>query len=139
MIEKLELGNLTELKELYCDGNRLTKLDVTNQRKLDFLYCSDNLLADLDISNNKILCALDCQKNKIKELDISNCKILQGDYFLDFLYDPGVKINKFFYPLKEVKQTSSKYLQVFAACHFGLQHFLYIFYCINCFIKPVAF
>lgn len=62
----------TELSNLNCGGNQLTKLDVRHNTKLERLICSDNQLAELDLSSNPGLADLHCYGNQLTELDVSH-------------------------------------------------------------------
>ena len=60
----------TELEELYCSGNDLSKIDLSKNPALRHLYCSANKLLSLDVSGNKALTTLDCSHNQLTSLDL---------------------------------------------------------------------
>ncbi len=91
-ITDIDLGNNTELTELWC-GSRLgsinlesntklkilnvnncglTSLDVSKNTALEELYCLMNQLTALDLSNNTALKVLYCNDNHLSALDLSN-------------------------------------------------------------------
>ena len=70
------LSFFTELRTLYCVGNRLKVLDISRNTKIQQLYCDDNQIENLDLSSNTELSALSCTGNLLTELDISNCPAL---------------------------------------------------------------
>jgi hypothetical protein len=70
------LTNISNLKQLYCQSNKLTNLNVaSNGTKLIRLNCSSNLLTDLDVSQNTELKILLCADNYLTSLDLTNTKI----------------------------------------------------------------
>lgn len=50
----------TNLEELICNGNKLTKLDVSKNTQLEELLCNGNKRTKLDLSKNKKLRYLYC-------------------------------------------------------------------------------
>ncbi|CAI2190515.1 6344_t:CDS:2 [Funneliformis geosporum] len=72
-IADLDLNDCTELRELKCLSNQLTKLDLNNCPTLD---CGNNQLTSLDISKLINLRALECPDNLLTSLDLSNCRKL---------------------------------------------------------------
>jgi hypothetical protein len=73
------LTNISNLKQLYCQSNKLTNLNVaSNGTKLIRLNCSSNLLTDLDVSQNTELKILLCADNYLTSLDLTNTKIGEG-------------------------------------------------------------
>ena len=77
-IDNMEVTSLkgieyfTELKILYCSGNKLTSLDVSKNTLLKTLLCRENNLTSLDVSKNPKLESLSCYTNNISSLDVSN-------------------------------------------------------------------
>lgn len=65
----------TNLKTLYCFGEKLDYLDLASNKKLYFLNCANNSLKELDVSFNKELYALECQNNKLTSLQLNNNKL----------------------------------------------------------------
>lgn len=55
----------TNLEELICNGNKLTKLDVSKNIKLTMLNCTGNQLTKLDLSKNKKLRYLYCDSKVV--------------------------------------------------------------------------
>ena len=80
----------TDLRELYCGNNKLTKLDVSKNRKLTSLSCYDNQLTELDVSKNTKLTNLVCSGNRLTKLDVSKCKALKE---LDCSHNMITKLN----------------------------------------------
>ena len=81
-LEKLDLsgndvsGN-DDLKELYCQNNKLTDLNVRDNEALRVLNCSNNQLSDLVVRRNEALIELKCSDNRLTDLDVSNNKALE--------------------------------------------------------------
>ena len=67
-LTSLDVSENTNLKELFCYGNKLTSLDVSKNTNLEELVCRWNYLESLDISNNTNLKKLWCQGNKINKI-----------------------------------------------------------------------
>ena len=61
---ELELGNGVYLKEVWCDGNNLTKLNLFTP-SLEVLHCEGNSLTTLDVSSCFSLKELYCYGNSI--------------------------------------------------------------------------
>lgn len=57
------LEYMTNLTQLFCNGNLLTKLDVSKNTKLKTLVCANNQLTTLDISKNTELTTLNAIGN----------------------------------------------------------------------------
>ena len=83
-ITKLNLNNrflygeasfagLTQLKELTCNRNKLTKLDVTKCPQLFWLECKKNKLIKLDVTKCPQLYLLQCEQNILTKLDVTGC------------------------------------------------------------------
>jgi hypothetical protein len=73
------LTNISNLKQLYCQSNKLTSLNVaSNGTNLIRLNCSSNLLTDLDVSQNTELKILLCADNYLTSLDLTSTKIGEG-------------------------------------------------------------
>ncbi len=89
----LNLSRHTELRELHCPNNNLTRLDLFNNTKLEWLfcnknqltllilpaspqlkgiYCSDNGLKSLNVTENPQLMWLECEGNQLNTLDVTN-------------------------------------------------------------------
>ncbi len=68
---ELYLGS--NLIDVYCYGNALSKLEFEGGNRLRYLYCYDNNIAELDVENFTSLYDLRCQDNYIKELELSGC------------------------------------------------------------------
>ena len=67
-LTSLDVSKNTNLKELFCYGNKLTSLDVSKNTNLEELVCRWNYLDSLDISNNTNLKMLWCEGNNIKKI-----------------------------------------------------------------------
>ena len=74
----LDVSNCSELKNLKCDGNKLTSLDVSNCTALTNLDCSNNQLTSLDASNCSAILALNCSNNKLTSLGVNNCSVMRN-------------------------------------------------------------
>jgi hypothetical protein len=73
-LENLDLSNCPELRLLACGLNKITHLDLSNVPKLEYLFCHSNEITHLDLSNCPKLKSLICANNKITgQLDVSNC------------------------------------------------------------------
>jgi hypothetical protein len=72
-----EFKNLTgieafiNLKNLNCNGNKLTALDVSKNIALTRLDCNNNKLVALEVDKNLKLTHLDCDGNELTTLNIS--------------------------------------------------------------------
>ena len=62
----------TNLRQLNCMGNNLTKLDVSANTALESLDCARNNLTKLDLSKNTALEELECRDNNLPYLDLSS-------------------------------------------------------------------
>ena len=69
-LTKLDVSKNTKLKELFCPYNKLTKLDVSKNTKLEDLWCDHNSLTALNLKGNPNLCEVDCSHNKLKTLSL---------------------------------------------------------------------
>ena len=67
----------TNITDLICSGNQLTKLDLSKNTKLVTLYCGNNQLTELDVSKCTKLVELVCGENQLTKLDVSKCKALR--------------------------------------------------------------
>ncbi len=70
----------TDLNDLICYRNNLSKLDVSKNTNLTRLYCYSNNISKLDVSKNPALNYLDCDNNDLTELDLSQNPELQYLY-----------------------------------------------------------
>ena len=70
-LTSLDLSQNTRLRMLSCQGNQLTNLDLSANTRLETLDCSDNQLTTLDLHQNTKLSFLLCYRNKLTTLDIS--------------------------------------------------------------------
>ena len=76
-LTKLDLGNISSLTRLICQGVPITNLDVSKCIELTYLDCYGAHITNLDISNNKSLKDLRCGgNNRITNLDVSSNIIL---------------------------------------------------------------
>ncbi len=80
----------SELEELQCRNNRLTKLDLSNQTALKALNCSVNQLTTLDLQKNTALVELNCEDNHLSVLDLTKNPALA---FLDCAYNRLERLN----------------------------------------------
>jgi hypothetical protein len=84
--QQLILNNLPNLKELYCQGNKLlANLDLSDYANLESIYCQDNQLTQIKLPSGEKLEYLNLNQNNLqqdlsflkglvnlKELDLSN-------------------------------------------------------------------
>ena len=66
----------TNLEQLYCHDNLLTKLDLSRNTKLVIVNCSNNQLKSLNLKKLTNLYVLFCNENKLTNLDVSDCQFL---------------------------------------------------------------
>lgn len=80
-MEKLNLGDITQLTSLQCEYNNLTELDVSKNPYLEELQCRENKLRRVVIGNKYRLTGLYLQGNQLTSLDLSGTtsKILNLD------------------------------------------------------------
>ena len=69
---KLDLSNVANLTELWCEDNKLTELDLCDMPNLTKLSCGDNNLTELDLSGLPELTTLWCYDNNLTELALSS-------------------------------------------------------------------
>ena len=70
------IGHFRSLRELHCQGNRLTRLDLSGDSLLTYLDCSNNELAELDLCHNAQLVKLNCAGNHLQFLDVNRNPLL---------------------------------------------------------------
>lgn len=70
-MEKLNLGDITQLTSLQCEYNNLTELDVSKNPYLEELQCRENKLRRVVIGNKYRLTGLYLQGNQLTSLDLS--------------------------------------------------------------------
>jgi uncharacterized repeat protein (TIGR02543 family) len=66
----LDLGGLTQLREVDVSGNAITALGLRDDSALFALYVEDNLLESIDLATNTALASLDCDGNRLGSLDL---------------------------------------------------------------------
>lgn len=72
------VGDLANLKELKCYGNKIDKLVLDTNKSLQELDCHNNQISNtIRLNDSKNLERLYCSNNKITELDVSGCDKLQ--------------------------------------------------------------
>lgn len=72
------VGDLANLKELKCYGNKIDKLVLDTNKNLQELDCHNNQISNtIRLNDSKNLERLYCLNNKITELDVSGCDKLQ--------------------------------------------------------------
>ncbi|MFR5972135.1 MAG: leucine-rich repeat domain-containing protein, partial [Clostridium sp.] len=72
------VGDLANLKELKCYGNKIDKLVLDTNKNLQELDCHNNQISNtIRLNDSKNLERLYCSNNKITELDVSGCDKLQ--------------------------------------------------------------
>ena len=68
------VGDLANLKELKCYGNKIDKLVLDTNKNLQELDCHNNQISNtIRLNDSKNLERLYCSNNKITELDVSGC------------------------------------------------------------------
>ena len=79
-LTELDLGKNTQLTELTCGYNKISKLILPpNAEKMTWLSCGDNkLTGKLDCSNWVNLTNLNCHTNNFTALDLTGCSELIG-------------------------------------------------------------
>jgi hypothetical protein len=70
------IGFFRSLRELYCQGNNLTRLDLSADSLLTYLDCSNNELVELDLNHNAQLVRLNCANNHLQYLDVNRNPML---------------------------------------------------------------
>ena len=76
-LTKLDVSKNTKLQTLECSNNKLSSLDVSNCTKLTRIFCDCNRLTSIDLSRNKALTDLQCFSNQLTKLDLSQNTKLQ--------------------------------------------------------------
>lgn len=72
------VGDLANLKELKCYGNKIDKLVLDTNKNLQELDCHNNQISNtIRLNDSKNLERLYCSNNKITELGVSGCDKLQ--------------------------------------------------------------
>ena len=56
----------TEITDLYCYNNNLTKLDLSNNTKLNYVYCYNNKLESLNVVGCSALTTISIYQNRLK-------------------------------------------------------------------------
>ena len=64
-LTSIDLSTLTELDELWVNGNGITSIDLSHNPNLAYLECSRNKLTTLDLTNNPELNFVACWCNQI--------------------------------------------------------------------------
>ena len=83
-LTKLDVSRNTKLRGLYCDKNLLTRLDVSANGELVYLGCSNNMLVELDLTYNGEMVAVCCDLNLLMELDMRhNPKMIYAQMIYD--------------------------------------------------------
>ena len=78
-------GNISNLEILDCGGNpQFTSLDMADLRELRELYCDNCSLYRLELSMNKKITILSCSYNHLKELQVALVPGSTPDYGGDF-------------------------------------------------------
>jgi Leucine-rich repeat (LRR) protein len=79
-----ELCFCTNLEELDCSNNNLTKLDITHNKNIKTIICHYNKLNKINISNNIKLDMLECSNNNLTHIDnLETCINLRELYASD--------------------------------------------------------
>ncbi len=88
VVEKIDASDLeietmngielfSNLKQLECMRNNLTKLDLRHNKALERVYCNWNNLESINVSENSALIQLRCTNNKLAALNTANNARLQ--------------------------------------------------------------
>ena len=75
-LTKLDIHHNGALKRLSCDGNKLITLDLRGNIRLQELSCNDNQLVSLNISTNSQLFSVTCFRNQLMELSVIGNPVL---------------------------------------------------------------
>ena len=76
-IETLDLSDCrTELSQLQCSYNRLSRLEAAGYRRLGQIDCSYNDLRELDLSDCILLGTLQCAHNDLSDITLTGCTML---------------------------------------------------------------
>ena len=78
--QEVTVSDLTNLQQLDCSGNQLTRLDVSRLTALQQLNCGNNQLTRLDVSRLTALQQLNCRNNQLNSLNVSDTTALQTLY-----------------------------------------------------------
>ena len=73
LVGELDLSEMNDLCEVYCDSNRLTAIDASGCGNLRALTCKNNKLQELSISGCTTLDLFDCSDNSLVSLYASDC------------------------------------------------------------------
>ena len=77
-LTRLDISKNTLLTSLNCDENQLTTLDTSHNTNLKTLNCSHNRnLNSINVSNNTALTTLNCSHNNLSSINIDNNKLLE--------------------------------------------------------------
>ena len=99
------IAYFANLKELYCNDNKLKELNLENNKHLKVLVCSLNELTTLDVSHNVWLDTLECNNNGMEELNLGGSE-LEGLFCSDNnLTELDVSKNKY---LQRLNCTNNK-------------------------------
>lgn len=106
----------TNLQELYCSNNKLTKLDVSQNTKLEVLHCEGNQISGTNMdaliaslpSNGGTLCAYSTKAtegNEINSLQVADAKaknwqvrMVDGTNYTDYAGIPAITIDATNFP-----------------------------------------
>lgn len=89
------IAYFANLKNLYCNDNKLKELNLENNKHLKVLDCSHNNLTTLDVSHNVWLDTLECDNNGMEKLNLGDSE-LEGLFCSDnSLTELDVSKNKY--------------------------------------------
>ncbi|MDL2249982.1 hypothetical protein LJC51_04940 [Lachnospiraceae bacterium OttesenSCG-928-J05] len=77
LLGKLDVSDLKNLRELYCDNTGVGELDVSQNTALTHLSCNKTQVADLDLSNKTALTYLSYSYTSLENLDLRSCTELE--------------------------------------------------------------
>lgn len=74
---KVSFSGLSELEDLWCSDNSITKIDVSKNKKLTRIFASNNKITSLNLTNNPNLTEVTCENNQLKYINVTKCKKLE--------------------------------------------------------------
>ena len=81
----LDVSNNAKLRILECSNDDMEKLNLGDITNLRWLLCPENNLTELDVSKNRYLERLHCRYNNLRRLVIGNTYSLTMLYLLIFI------------------------------------------------------
>jgi hypothetical protein len=83
----------SNIKDFYCNGQKVIALNVSNMPSLSALYCYDNSLTSLNITENTNLRTLICRNNRFDFNSLPDQEILKDNFqYYTYSYAPQATI-----------------------------------------------